>query len=269
MESNLQLTKITISHKKLSEVRSEWRSFFLYAGHISNELNWLNRNLLILQIHGANEKNKEKPSESDGVHFSATTVQTLIVLRLLSGKIVEAVNFLRKHCCSKEWFKELEAIASAEAKKAIAKYGEYELRFYPIDGRASDLDNLRKMRDKISFHYDEKAFKNSGRLDLIVDPFTLHLESRVGNCFYDGSESTLMNSYLNLAFDCGAEEAIDKWIKDVLDISASLGDMFGHSLAIIADYLTESKGDYQIDEILIKGSRPEDISLVNFLDIDR
>lgn len=225
----MQLHKLVFTKEMLEKVPDCQRAVLVYAGHISNELNWLNKISFILQTTGSPIAKKLpcvlSPQEEAILGGNAT--QTFIHLRLCAGKIHEAVNFLERWCFDMPWFVDACTEMADDGKQALSKIQTHLSQIK--DGSKSNL--MRLVRNKFGFHYDEKAVKNSIRVADLVEDFTTYLVQNVGNTLYLGSEYAVSQQLIEMAKQGDARKTIENLMDDVLDLSRNINTLLGHTLS--------------------------------------
>ena len=270
--SSLRITKLTVPQKKLHALSADQRAFFVYAGHISNELNWLNRQMLVLQRQGNRLKEEMKAEKSAelAVYNEAGGTQILILTRILSGKIVEALKLLEKHALKKSWFRNIRRNFSKAVLLSYGRLTNYVQANRKSDGTIDKKNVLQLLRDQYACHYSDEAVAVAGQKDSLVEPFVFFLEQSVGNSIYVGNEETVLKSFCR---SCGIEsskQVIDQWITDTIDVSGWLMGILGESLAIMArDNLGATMSKYSPEEIAVtRCPRLSEVSLPVFMVAD-
>jgi hypothetical protein len=202
----------------------------VYAGHISNELNWFNKMMLTLQITGSEivgcstELSPVQQAQSAG-----NAMQVFLLTRMYAGKLFEARKFLRQWLFGQAWFDALRPELPEEAKEAYHQLKEYLIRVKS----SPEKDLIRTARDKSAFHYDDKMVRGSSEcVDYKVE-FGSYLATDVGNTLYIGSERIILEG---LAIQAGYED-VGQFFSDFFDECLRVGrwikDLLGHTVAAI------------------------------------
>ncbi len=221
--------KINIPKSKLLAIPESERLFFVYAGHILNEVNWFNRLILILQQTGRDvaEKLPATLSLNDQASMDGNSTQLCIALRLFAGKLIEALKFLDRWGIGMPWFTELMKDMPKEGAAAF----NYVSAYLKEDKEKRSESILRLVRDKFAFHYDERAVKQSADVSELVDEFVYYLTEKDGNSLYHGSELVVMSTFIG---DKNSKDVIERLMDESLGLAKNLHGLFSHVLFLIA-----------------------------------
>jgi hypothetical protein len=224
----ITLHKVVFSKERLDAIPDCQRAVLVYAGHICNEINWFNKLLLILQQTGKEVAQKIPDLSSvERATMDGNTTQLMIVQRLYAGKICEAIKFLQRWCFDMPWFETASSEMEDEGRQSLANLQKY----LAMLSKNPKRDVMRLVRDKFSFHYDEKAVKQSARVTELTEEFVTYLQDSVGNTLYLGSEHSIMGFLIEYANQGDTKTFIELLSDDVLDVGRSVNLLLGHTLA--------------------------------------
>jgi hypothetical protein len=228
--THIKLHHIALDRQKLQNIPPDKRAMLVYAGHISNELNWFNKMMLTLQITGSEivgcstELSPVQQAQSAG-----NAMQVFLITRLYAGKLLEARKFVRKWLFGQAWFDAFKLELPEEAKEAYLQLKEYLIRMKANP----EKDLIRTTRDKSAFHYDDEMVGESG--DWVESKVELdsYLARDVGNTIYIGSERVILEG---LASNAGYDD-VGQFFSDFFDECHQVGrwikDLLGHTVAAI------------------------------------
>lgn len=227
--AKITLHKIVFSKEKLKAVPDCQRAVLVYAGHISNELNWFKKSILFLQQSSKEiaGKSLENRTLQEQAVLDGCTTQMMILVRLLAAKTSESTKFLHRWCFGMPWFAELCDDMDSKGKSSLNELNQY------LSAAKNNLKNniLYIVRNKIAFHYDEEAVKHSINVPDRLEEFTTYLAENVGNTLYVGSENIVTDYLVETIKPGHAEEVIDQLMNETLTVSGWIQDVLGHTLS--------------------------------------
>lgn len=234
----MEITKITLTKKRLEAMPEAERTAVLLMGHASNEINVLRKLLLVTARHG-------QPESSIVDHVQAG--QTLIVMRMLLGKCFEAWLMFGKR---------VQPLRAKYLPRVRPPFQEAlkELGKHFADGR------MAAIRNQLSFHYgdDKNLVEANWRKIPEDDPWDFYLHDLNVNSFYYASELVITGVLTQLAIPedtrgkpgNASEEAIGfaEACKLNNEISGKLLAVLGEFIAVI---VTETLPDVGGEEVAI------------------
>lgn len=150
----------------LAKLPEPERVFAVLLGHISNEINILQK--LIMMAHDLDDD--PEPAEIQG-----RTAQTMCLLRVLVGKLNEAHVTIKRRYLDTDMHAKMKDQFDDVTLKALDKFDRYF---------AQPSNNMNVLRKKISFHNDwEFARQNVGSIPDDADLF-IYTDETVGNTFF-------------------------------------------------------------------------------------
>lgn len=213
----MQLIKIEIPKAELQKLPKEVREFFLLVGLIGNEISILNK-LLLFVITTRQESVSE--AAKDGAN-----AQTGLLIRLLAGKLHEAWEIIRT---------KFHAVASLRTYyDALAPDGKAALdeikRYF---GRATNL--VTRIRNDYSFHYPSDGQIETGFSSTPEsDGFYIYGGTVAAEALFVVSDIAAQRALLESVGAADHGEALDKVVKEVLEISSRFNDFIFDMVGII------------------------------------
>jgi hypothetical protein len=213
-----------VSKQSLAKIPAEERAFLFFLGHAINEISVLSK---ITYMSG--NIVPEGHTLVEHVHVG----QTLILLRILTGKIHEAWDRLRASPV-RNIFRDDLSPDEKDAEKALNK--------------AMDGNKFILAIRNVSFHYP----KDSARLDDAFnalsegEPWLFYLSDKVGNSFHYASELVMQWLMVDAVRDAGVAEndvwkRADDLFKTVTSISRQLVEvLMAYLIKIVERYLGDA-----------------------------
>lgn len=210
----MKLYKISIPKKKLRSLTERELLFLVQMGSILNEVNALER--LILLSH----KTPDNPIE-----LKAQKYQSFFLLLLLIGKLWEIWQLLQNLYFKGQLSKEYESYLPDEAKESL----KYIKKYYSNKGAW-----LKRVRDKISFHYDLDSLRQE--INKMPDDaeFEMYLSEDQGNSLYISSGALVMFTLLGCIGDyLDPEYALKTYFSELADLTKNLIVFFNYCMMCI------------------------------------
>jgi len=137
----MKLSKKNIPKSKLDTLDEIEQVFFIQLMHFLNELNVLQKCVIVSSNKLESLKTIEKRGQISQAQF---------FIRILAGKLNEGWEMIRKDFFKTQLSREYENLLSQKGKESLS-----ELKVY-----FKDKNNLvRLIRDKFAFHYDKEKIK--------------------------------------------------------------------------------------------------------------
>jgi len=227
----MKISRIEIPKKKLMDIPEVERIFLIQLGHISNELNFLNK---LLIFTGDTKKT--------GPERKAMTMQSLVIVRIFVGKLFESWKMLER-----DYFR---AKLSVEYDRVLSVDGKSSLDYLKNYFKGKNL--ITSIRNKYSFHYDSDDFGDAVSSFDEDKKFELYLGENYSNTLHFFSEEIMTVGMLKLTGEKDVQKSMDKLIGELVAVSGKFIDFAGHALTSIFDkYLGESLNDFISEEINI------------------
>lgn len=191
---------IPVPKAKLDKIPEIERAFYIHIGHLRNELG-----VLVKFLNWSINDPSDNP-----VLVDLNVSQSLIISRMLAGKLWEGWILLDKAYTAPKLDQSIESKLSKETKDAL-----YELRKY--FGQKNNVINI--IRNKFAFHYDPEKVRNQLSLVDETDKLEIYVPEKRVNLFYMLSE-IIVNSGMLEAVESGDYIAATKKLaKEVIEKS--------------------------------------------------
>jgi hypothetical protein len=176
------LYKVELTKERLAAMPAEERRALLLLGHAINELNVLQK--LIMMHRRTPAAHKVVDRLEDG--------QALILTRVLIGKLHEAWELFKVR---------VQASALLRSKYLDNKDGERRALLEKLNKHFGGKSPLTAIRNQLSFHYTDKTNLVEHDFQHLSDtePWEFYLAETVGNSFYWASELVTTASMVRLA----------------------------------------------------------------------
>ena len=187
---------------------------------------------LVLLCHAANElavlgkmfhfcTNFEVDDE--GVLADAQNTQSLLMGRLLTGKLYEFWKLLDKaYFCKDGPSKKYAQLLDPDAKDALDQIKKY----------FSGNNLIKTVRQKFAFHYSPDQIKNGFRQIVENDPLDVYLSSSNFNSLYAFAETIAGRSLLEAINPGNHREAFEQLIRETSDVSGWINRFLGGCISI-------------------------------------
>jgi hypothetical protein len=231
----MKINRFKVSAKKILQVPMTERVFLVYAGHMFNEVNILNR-----LIHFSNKAKTDTRIERE-----AKFAQLSILLRLIVGKLWESWE-----CLEKIYF-------STVLHKVYGKHFDQNTlqALNVLKTHFGKKSLLNTIRNKFAFHYsiDEtrtwlnKPTKHS---------WVFNLGEEYGNTLFTYSEDVVMYTALEMINTKSPKRAFGKLLDESLLINKAFREfLIGAMHPIISKYFGKNLSELGSRKTTIKGAR--------------
>lgn len=195
---------ITISKEKLDEAPEEERLTYLMAGNLANDLLTLQK-LLVISSNTA--------AEMGEAHSTPVNGSTLLIVKLLAGRLYEGWNWLR-------------GPSTTHIKKLFAqdKSCPAWICYREITGYFGRENIIEKLRQKVGFHADAHAMQEGYAL-LGAQPVTEFVSEQRGNSFYGSADMALIGALCHLAGTNDVAVALGRVADEISHVSGLFGDL--------------------------------------------
>ena len=199
-DNTIVVYRFVFDKLKLSSVPQQERLLFFALGHLANEINALNKQVLWCF----------KPDAEPPVVARAQVSLGLMYLRLLAGKLKEGYLLLQRHYLPGQ-----PSLATVydrcllpDARNALT----FLKRYF---GKGNNVDTVRT---HYSFHYSPEELEAG--IALVPDDLELFVSQMQGNTFYYASE-VLANQAMIRAVDAGAEaqDVFGQLVQEIRDVA--------------------------------------------------
>jgi hypothetical protein len=160
----IEIYQIGYSKAQLDAVPEDERLFYLMAGQLANDLNWLS-NLLMFSIN---------PVEGPPVRVQINRSLSMFLMRLLAGQLHEGWRMTRGKPF-RDIYRKYETELTTETEQNLRSLKVYF-------GRANCI--VEQMRNKMGFHSDVELFKQGYKAFPNNEIFLDYIAEAQGHCYY-------------------------------------------------------------------------------------
>lgn len=227
----MKLLKINIPKSKLETIPEIEQVFFIQLTHFLNELNTLQKCVIVSNNKLTSLTSIEKRSQISQAHF---------FIRTLAGKLYEGWKMIRKDFLETQLSREYENLLSQKGKESLS-----ELIGYFND----EKNKVRLIRNKFAFHYDKEKIKEE--IDKIPQEelLEMYISKHRGNCLYSLSDIIVNWAILNSIDSSNSQRAMDELIGDIaIKVSRWFQEFGGDCVRIIGEKLELDYTEVEIPE---------------------
>lgn len=212
----IPLYRIAFDKAKLSCVPQAERLLFFALGHLANEINALNKQVLWCF----------KPDSEPAAVSKAQISLALIFLRLLAGKLKEGYLLLERYylCGKPPLASTYESLLPSDMQDNLKALKRYFCKKNAID----------TIRSNYGFHYSPSEIEAA--LALVPDDLELFVAENFGNSLYYASE-VLANRAMLRAIDPDSSDDVATFHRIVGDVVAVAGKMLSLAAALMAGFI--------------------------------
>ncbi len=247
----MKIYDVTIPASDLKKIPEAECIFLIQLGHIANELLALHR----LQLMFTNTEAATDPERAGNAFHE------LFITRLLSGKLHEAWEMLRKDFFGSGLSKSLNSELSLAAQQALDSIKQY----------FGKENRITKIRNSLSFHFGSSELKQT--LAQIQDDYNFHLylHDQDGNSLYSFAEEIVAHSMLTTSGKDASLEELEKIVDESLAIARNFLDLIGECCLILTKkYLRTCFSGAQRETVeIVTTKRLGDLSFPFFLQSDK
>lgn len=224
----ISLITLSIKPEEWSVVSESERVMIVSLGHILNEINLLNKFILIFQEQGSSLMKVKGDSTEWKIRLDANALQALFITMILAGKLCETAKYLNENIMSNDWFNNYKAQLSAKTKNKLEQY----LKESPKNHEERKNHPLTILRDLAGFHYDTKFFTDvCSKVTAKSDNF-FYIARSVGNTLYWSSTEVVFLDLLSKIDANDKQKASDKAIGLAIETATTFKDILGEFLSI-------------------------------------
>lgn len=215
----MKIRRIHLPKDAVAKMAAPDRNFLLLAGHMQNEINSVHK-VFAWCLHSGG-------SQSDSsIENLANGAQAMIYARVLTGKLCEAWEEVRKAWFGSKLSKRLEPKLHPVAREANAKLKAYFSR----------SNTIYRVRNSFAFHYS--ATEISASWEPVANDLTFEviLGGTIGNNLYLGSELAANAALLKAIDPANPEQGLRIFFDEVQSTAANFTDFLeGAIMAILED----------------------------------
>lgn len=198
----MNITKVNISKDKFLLLSEDTQKFFLYLGHISNEINLFSK----LLFWSGMDKTDE--TESNGQDS-----QIWMLLQILAGKLYEAWELYRNVFYGCKISQLLASNLDSAVREDLTNLKKYFTK---------NNNSIKRIRNHFAFHYSHKS------IDPILPEgtsYSLYLQEDVRNELFYFSEEILINSLMTTLELVNSIDSRKALVSEVLNIAALFSNL--------------------------------------------
>jgi len=227
----MKLLKINILKSKLDTTPEIERVFFIQLMHFLNELDILQKCVIVSSNKLKSLKTIEKRGQISQAHF---------FIRTLVGKLYEGWKMIKEDFLNTQLSEKYENLLSQKGKESLSE----------LIGRFKDRNNIiRLIRNKFAFHYDKEKIKEE--IDKIPQEelLEMYISKHPVNCLYSISDTIVNWSILNSIDSSNSQQAMDILIGDIaIKVSGWFREFCGDCVRIIYEKLELDYTEVEIPE---------------------
>lgn len=208
----VQIHHVTLSRTQLESIPEGERRLFILAAHVANELNVLSKFFHFSTAH--------KTDEPILVH--AHNAQSLVLARVLTGKIYECWRFLNAAFFATALSKSYESQFEDEAKQALEEVKRYFGRKNPIE----------LVRNKHAFHYALDQVDAGFSAVIEGDPLEIYFAKSNANTLFAFGDAVAGRAMLETIRPGDAPGAFETLHGDTVKMVRLLGTVLGQIMAL-------------------------------------
>jgi hypothetical protein len=184
-------------------------------GRMLNEINILHK---LTYFSNRNYASKEERR--------AQSTQSLFLLTILCGKLMEFWNLLQKLYFKGKLTKDLSEYLSDEADAKLSNLKRYF---------SGAKNTINRIRNKVAFHFDHHEFESVIDSSKDEDDCEFYISEAQGNCLYYYSTVLLLRYILELEDNLtDTRKAFENFFSEILDVTGWALFFLNHSLVAIA-----------------------------------
>ena len=245
----MKIHRFLVPKEKFLKLPVSERLFLVFAGHITNELTVLNRLVLF-----ANQTKAKTKLEQE-----ARVTQILVIQRLLTGKLFEAWECLRKIYFA--------TVLPKVYEKRIDPRGIESLEI--LKKHFGKKSTLFLIRNKFSFHYSVDEVETWLKKYSRKEPLQFNVGESYGNSVFTFAEEIIMNTALDMINEKSSKKAFGKVLDESLLVNKHFREFLSYAMVpIVTKYFGKNLKALKARKITVKGSpKFENVSIPCFIEI--
>lgn len=225
----MKVYRVVVPSDKLLGMPEAERVLLVQLGHLCNELSFFNKLLLITS-----------DLDAQGVERHAMVTQSMIIARVFIAKIFEGWRMMKREFFDSRLSKDLEPALSPDGKEALSKLKRYF-------GQSNLISTIR---NTYSFHYGSDNIGPTLRALPSDRPLEMFLGENYSNTLHYFCEEIVSTAMLSASGETEPQKAMDRIIGELVEVSGSLIDFTGHTMAAIFErHLGKSWEDFETEAI--------------------
>ncbi|MCI0665673.1 MAG: hypothetical protein L0220_31845 [Acidobacteria bacterium] len=250
----MEFYAVSIRKTDLDKIPELDRAFFVHIGHLRNEVMIIERLLWGAQ----NNLDAQAPPGPKELLDSFNVGQTLIITRLLAGKLLEGWELVQRAYYRTRVSEKIESQLPSDALASLRELKNYFSR----------SNNIHLIRNQFAFHYSPENIRD--QLSNIHNTYEakIYVSEYALNMFYQFSELIANTAMLDAVQKGNYAEALDKVTSEVLDMAKHFTSFCDGCLHfMIEKYLMDNPANEKPMQIILSDV-PElnDIRLPEFIE---
>jgi hypothetical protein len=241
----IEIYPITFSKAQLDAVPEDERIFYLMAGQLANDLNWLTK-LMMFSIN---------PVDGPPMRADVNRSLTMFLMRLLAGRLHEGWRMIRGKPfwdIYRRYEKEL-VIETEQNLRALKAYF----------GKAGCT--VEKMRNKMGFHSDVELFKEGYKAFPPDEIFTDYCAEAQGHDYYSAADMVNIFAMTILLPKVDWRTAYRQMVDEILTVCKQLTDVIRDMMDVFrARYIGATLGNLEKDKVVIENAPNADEVTIPF-----
>jgi hypothetical protein len=241
----IEIYEIPFSKAQLDTAPEDERIFYLMAGQLANDLNFLTK-LLMFAIN---------PVDGPPVRARVNTSLAMFQVRLLAGRLHEGWKMM-KGKPFRDIHRKYETELTAETRNNLAALRTYF-------GRNTNL--IERIRNKIGFHSDVKLFTEGYKAFPPDESFVDYLAAARGHCLYSSSEIINVFAMTKLVPNVDWRRALDQIAGETTSIAYQVTDVILDFMKIfMTRYIERALGDLEEGKVVVENAPYADEVIIPF-----
>jgi len=226
----MKLLRFNIPKSKLDAIPENEQVFFIQLTHFLNELNILQKCVIISSNGMASLNTVERRGQVSQAQF---------FIRTLAGKLNEGWKMLKKDFFNTHLSKKYEKVLSQVGKDSLSELKRYFSR----------KNNINLIRKKFAFHYDtEKIKEEIGKIPQ-SEALEMFISEHRGNCLYSLSDVIANWAILHCIDPSNPQRAMEILIDEVaMKVSGWFQEFGGNCISIVVEKLGLDYTEIEVSE---------------------
>lgn len=244
---SLKLFRVTVSKAKFDKIPEPERMLFIRFGHVIDEINTLLR-LFLWSAQIENLKTEER---------NARVAQSIVVARVLTGKLYEAHGLIKRHYFGDKISKEYNPLLDDSTRNDLRLLKRY----------FSKANLINTVRNRYAFHYLHDELVESLNQIPPKDDFVFYLSQDNRNSLFCSADVIVRNAMLEAIIPGQPDEAQKKLEEETVTVTGWLLSFLNwYMYTVMARYLGKSFEEMGAKEVRIsKPPKDTEIELPYFL----
>lgn len=206
----MQILETEIRKEEFTRLSESEQVLLFQFGHACNEITYL-INLLRITFD----------SNAEGLNKTIMRSRSMIVVRILVGKIFESWRMIERDFFNSKLSKDMEKTISQKGKESLDDLKEYF-------GKRNLMSDIR---NNYSFHYSSAQFTATMSAIDGKQKFKLFLSKEKSNCLYAFAEDFITLSMMNKVNNSDFASGMDQIVSDAINVGLSMITFLTYTLS--------------------------------------